>query len=206
MRTIVYVDWFNLYYGVIKSTPFWWLDIHKLVSSILKPNLEITNIKLFTADLLPKLNNKPAIVRQATYHSALSHHCPIIEIFKGEFIPKTIQISCLNSGKKNKICKYSTFEEKGTDVNLALHMLNDSWLDLYDLAILISNDSDFAGALELVKKQNNKDVGLLTPGRTNATYKLWNLAKFHHRITLNQLEQCQLPTHIPNSSIIKPRR
>jgi hypothetical protein len=30
MKTIVYVDGFNLYYGAVKGTPYKWLDISKL--------------------------------------------------------------------------------------------------------------------------------------------------------------------------------
>ena len=42
-------------------------------------------------------------------------------------------------------------EEKGSDVNLALHVLNDAWLDQYDCAVIVSNDSDLAESLRLVK-------------------------------------------------------
>lgn len=42
-------------------------------------------------------------------------------------------------------------EEKGSDVNLAVHLLNDGWLDAYDCAVVVSNDSDLAEAMRLVK-------------------------------------------------------
>ena len=204
MRTYVYIDWHNLYYGVIKNTPYWWLDISKLIQMNLDPSLKVESIKFFTADLLPRNDNIFAIHRQITFHNALSHYCSNLEIIKGNFIPKTIRVPFPKTTQK--FFEYYTFEEKGTDVNLSLQMLNDSWLDLYDCAILVSNDTDFAGVLELVKRQNNKDVGLLTPGKDPATKKLWNLAKFHSRITKKQLEVCQLPKNIPNSTIVKPRR
>ena len=35
-------------------------------------------------------------------------------------------------------------EEKGSDVNLAVHLLNDAWLDRYECAVVVSNDSDLA--------------------------------------------------------------
>lgn len=55
-------------------------------------------------------------------------------------------------------------EEKGSDVNLALHVLNDAWLDVYDCAVIVSNDSDLAESLRLVKAQSRKIIGLVTPG------------------------------------------
>ncbi len=55
-------------------------------------------------------------------------------------------------------------EEKGSDVNLALHVLNDAWLDAYDCAVIVSNDSDLAESLRLVKSRHSKLIGLVTPG------------------------------------------
>ena len=41
--------------------------------------------------------------------------------------------------------------EKGIDVMLVTDLLNFGWEDLYDVAILVSGDSDFAYALQAVK-------------------------------------------------------
>ena len=47
-------------------------------------------------------------------------------------------------------------QEKGSDVNLAIHVLNDAWKDEYDCAVIVSNDSDLAESLRLIKEQNKK--------------------------------------------------
>ena len=54
-------------------------------------------------------------------------------------------------------------EEKGSDVNLAVYLLNDSWLDAYDCGVVVSNDSDLAEAMRLVREQRGKRVGLVIP-------------------------------------------
>ena len=54
-------------------------------------------------------------------------------------------------------------EEKGTDVNLAVNLLNDMWLDKYDCAVIISNDSDLAEAMCLVRKHSEKILILIPP-------------------------------------------
>ena len=54
-------------------------------------------------------------------------------------------------------------EEKGSDVNLAVHLLNDCWLDLYECAVVVSNDSDLAEAMRLVNGCRGKMIGLVTP-------------------------------------------
>ncbi len=47
MKTNVYVDGFNLYYGSLKDTPYRWLDIAALCANIL-PNNIINRIRYFT--------------------------------------------------------------------------------------------------------------------------------------------------------------
>jgi hypothetical protein len=54
-------------------------------------------------------------------------------------------------------------EEKGSDVNLATHLLHDARLDRYDTAVLISNDSDLIEPLRIVRKELRKKVGVLNP-------------------------------------------
>ncbi len=48
MKTYVYIDAFNLYYGCVKNTPYKWLDLSKLCA-ILLPQHHIERIKYFTA-------------------------------------------------------------------------------------------------------------------------------------------------------------
>lgn len=54
-------------------------------------------------------------------------------------------------------------EEKGSDVNLALHMLYDGFTGDYEMAVIISNDSDLAEPVRMVNKMLGKKVGILNP-------------------------------------------
>jgi hypothetical protein len=57
MRTIAYVDGYNLYHGRLKYTQFKWLDLQGLLSSILRiqnPSSDLTAVKLFTASIKAK--------------------------------------------------------------------------------------------------------------------------------------------------------
>jgi hypothetical protein len=38
MRTIVYIDGFNLYYGAVKGTPYKWLDLKSVCQKLLDPH------------------------------------------------------------------------------------------------------------------------------------------------------------------------
>ena len=45
MKTIVYVDGFNLFYGLLKGTPNLWLDLELFARSLLTDKYEIAEIK-----------------------------------------------------------------------------------------------------------------------------------------------------------------
>ena len=97
-------------------------------------------------------------------------------------------------------------EEKGSDVNLAVHLLNDAWLDNYDCAIVISNDSDLAEPLRLIREQNGKMIGLISPLlRGHPSRELQKHAHFVKRIREGVLKNSQLPSPIPVTTIHKPQ-
>lgn len=96
-------------------------------------------------------------------------------------------------------------EEKGSDVNLAVQLLNDSWENKFDCAIVVSNDSDLAEALKLVSQQKNKIVGVINPrlGKDPAM-ELMRYAKFYKKVRVGVLKISQLPDPIPGTNIRKP--
>ena len=97
-------------------------------------------------------------------------------------------------------------EEKGSDVNLAVHLLNDSWLDAYDCAAVVSNDSDLAEAMRLVRHHHGKPIGLITPGTGRPSRQLLIHADFSRHIRPHALRRSQLPDPIPGTTIRKPPR
>ena len=52
MRTCIYIDGFNLYYGAVKGTSHKWLDLKTAFAMLLQPHHQITAIKYFTAQVL----------------------------------------------------------------------------------------------------------------------------------------------------------
>ena len=107
-------------------------------------------------------------------------------------------------GKDIKFANVVKTEEKGSDVNIAVHLLNDAWLDLYDCAVIVSNDSDLAESLKLVKTQHKKRIGLVTPGKSHPSKELMQYADFVKRIRTGVLAASQLPDPIPGTTIHKP--
>lgn len=89
-------------------------------------------------------------------------------------------------------------------MNLAVHLLNDAWLDKYDCAVIVSNDSDLAESIRLVKNHHKKLIGLILPTNCSPSKTLMSLAHFVKRIRNNTLAISQLPDTIPGTNIHKP--
>ena len=94
--------------------------------------------------------------------------------------------------------------EKGSDVNLAVHFQNDSWLNFYDRAVVVSNDSDLAEAMRLVTHQHRKRIGLVTPGNTKPSRQLLGHADIARHVRKNGLRNSHLPNPIPGTNVRKP--
>lgn len=209
MRTYIYIDGFNFYYGAVKDTPYKWLNFKELFDILLDPKHKILSIKYFTAIVTGKIDPGQPI-RQKTFLRALQKYIPEISIHYGKFLshnvfkPLAYPINKNLFGKNIKFANIIKTEEKGSDVNLALNLLNDAWLDLYDCAVVVSNDSDLAQSLRLVKTQHKKMIGLVTPGKTHPSKELMQYADFNKRIRKGVLAVSQLPDPIPGSKIRKP--
>jgi uncharacterized LabA/DUF88 family protein len=205
MRTIVYVDGFNLYYGCLKNTPYKWLDLPALFSTILGVRNHIVEIKYFTAKVKSTPKKPDAPQKQAAYIRALIQHCNNVSVHYGFFLSHTTRMACANP-PPNTIEVIKT-EEKGSDVNLSVHLLNDAWLNAYDCAVLVTNDSDMAEAMKLVRLHHpNKVLGVITPGEDIRTSEqLKKHAHFVRKIRKAALAQSQLSDVIPQSNIHKPQ-
>ena len=96
-------------------------------------------------------------------------------------------------------------EEKESDVNLAVHMLNDAWMNEIDSAVVVTNDSDISAAMRIVQMQLKKHVGLINPSRNYPSTYLTQYADFRLHIPANVLQRNQLPSPIPGTNIQKPQ-
>jgi uncharacterized LabA/DUF88 family protein len=204
LRTIVYVDGFNFYYGAVKGTPWKWLDPAALFGKVLSPRNSLVKVKYFTARIRPTPSDPDIHVRQGTYLRALQAHSPLVEVHFGHFLRHRVLME--HAMPPPATVPVWKNEEKGSDVNLALHLLNDAWIDAYDCAVVVSNDSDLAESLRLVKQQNCKLIGLITPGAParKTSRQLAMHADFVRTIRPAALASSQLPNPVPGANIHKP--
>ncbi len=162
MKTIVYVDGFNLYYGCLKNTPYRWLNLLTLSQNLLKTST-IVEIKYFTARVVARSHDPQQPNRQDLYLRALQT-IPNLSIIFGQFLAHKVRMPLAHPPNKGaKTVEVIKTEEKGSDVNLATAMLVDGFEGKYELAVVVSNDSDLYAPIDAVVNRLRLKVGLLNP-------------------------------------------
>lgn len=205
LRTYIYIDGFNFYYGAVKGTPFKWLDFKAFFTRVLKSHHHTLSIKYLTALVSATPDDPNKSVRQETFIRAIKHYIPEIEVNYGHFLSHEISAPLAKPSTSRRFADVIKTEEKGSDVNLAVHLLNDAWLDRYDCAVVVSNDSDLAEAMRLVKEHHSQKVlGLITPGERKTSKQLQKHADFVRKVRRGTLAKTQLPNRIPGTTIHKP--
>ncbi len=202
MKMSVYIDGFNLYYGATRGTPYKWLDPLKMCK-LLFPNDTINKIKYFTARVSARAADPDQPIRQNTYFRALLT-VPEIEIIEGRFLTKAVMMPLANTAPQ-RYAKVIKSEEKGSDVNLAVHLLNDAYRKDFELAIIVSNDSDLLEPLIMVKEHLGLPVGILNPQK-HPSFHLKQHAAFIKKLRTGVLRASQFPDQLidANGTIHRP--
>jgi hypothetical protein len=146
MATVIaYVDGFNVYHGLHQAygRRYLWLDVEHLVQRV-RPRDEILAVRYFTAEV----KDDPAgLARQRTYLAALTTHCPTVGVVLGRYQTKTITCRQCGTG-------WTSYEEKETDVNIAVELVADAAAAVSDIALIISADSDLCPAIRTARSLN----------------------------------------------------
>ncbi len=207
MRTYVYVDGFNLYYGALKGTQYKWLDLKALFTAILRPQNEIHKINYYTARVSARPDDPYAPTWQDIYLRALELHIPELSIIEGRFLQKQVTMRLAEPIAGRQFAKVLKTEEKGSDVNLAVHLVNDGWRNLYDCAVICSNDGDLSEAVRIVRRELRKTILLAVPGdvgKRPPSVELKRWASYTIQIKPKSFAAAQLPNPIPGTTLHKP--
>jgi uncharacterized LabA/DUF88 family protein len=186
-NVVVYVDGYNLYYRALKGTPYLWLDIGSLCHSLL-PADNILAIKYFTARVSARPGDPGKPIRQEIYFRALKT-IPGLTIHLGQFRTRAIKLPLSNT-MPPKFVYVDKTEEKGSDVNLASHLLVDGFHKVYDFPVIISNDSDLQTPVRMVRQELQLPVGILNPDPTHSC-SLSQWATMIKRIRQSQIAAAQ---------------
>lgn len=162
MITNVYVDTFNLYYGLLKGSSYRWLDIQKLCQTELPAN-QINRIRCFSARVIARPDDPDQRNRQNAYLRALET-TPNLTMHLGHFLESEVNMRRVTpDAQGNKFALVRKTEEKGSDVNLASYLLLDGFHKDYEVAVVITDDSDLAEPIRLVRQELKLRVLVLHP-------------------------------------------
>ena len=147
MRANVYVDGFNLYYGIRRWQGSRWLDLGALCTRLF-PNDDIHRIRYFTARVKGKADPGSPI-RQQAYLAAL-RTVPGLTIHFGTFLANETRMPL--AFPSHWMAPVLKTEEKGSDVNLATHLLLDVFDHDCEMAVVFTNDSDLHVPIRVVQE------------------------------------------------------
>ena len=189
-RAICYIDGFNLYFGSMKKRwrEYKWLDLYEFGKS-LNRQYNVEHVKYFTAKVKPDHLNREIHIRQELYLRALATISEIT-VIHGHYSKHKKRLPL--AFEPSWFTKVIKFEEKGSDVNLAVHAVADGFNDKYDLAIIVSNDSDLVEPIRIITQELRKNVEVFSP-HSNASAALAKWASSQKKIRKHHLADHQFP-------------
>ncbi len=198
-RVIAYIDGYNFYKGLLDAGLLTsrWLDLHGTCKSLLRPNQELVIVRYFTTRVR---RNPEKTKRQAAYIDALLASGGI-EIDYGVFTTRGLEFCKQCKEKLCKECKRKSKipKEKQTDVNIAVRLLDDAYSDRFDVAIVISGDSDLVPAINYILEQFPKKIVLVAPPPKRISNHLAKSASGVLRISNEVITSNHLPNPVITS-------
>jgi uncharacterized LabA/DUF88 family protein len=201
-KSIIYIDGFNMYNGSLSGTTHKWLNLEKYFTK-LRQHEDVLCIKYFTA----KMDGDKG-TRQEVYLRALST-LSRVSVIVGRYKQKTVTCrvaNCTLSGQR----LFKTWEEKRTDVNIAVHMVNDALSQACTTQVLVSGDSDLVPALNMIKEQvPRQNLIVYVPARDEhrgAAVEIRSAADKDATLPVAMFKHCQFPAEIDDGAGGKIRK
>ncbi len=156
-----------------------------LSRSILKPGQTLEHVHYFTARIRDTGTNAASVRRQSTYLDALSTRAPFT-MHEGHFLVKTAKCHACGATR-------TTYEEKMSDVNLAVQLVLDAGDNHFDTAIVVSGDSDLTTPIRRVLTRfPTKRVVVAFPPKRNSE-DLKKAATAYFRLGHRNIRKSLLP-------------
>lgn len=152
-RSIIYIDGFNFYYGMLIDRPdLKWINYQRL-AELLRPDDEIVHVRLFTAMVDRHKAFSEKRDRQQRLWAALKTQ-PKMTLTEGKFAKR--ERECLVPTCHSPMRKFAALEEKQTDVNIALQIVRDVQTLVPDNIVILSGDIDLLPALDVALAVDKK--------------------------------------------------
>jgi len=201
MKTSFYVDGLNFYYGVFRrrnpaAVPAdKWLDWRSLASILVNEGDIVHKIHYFTASIERRDDDPEQGLRQETYFRAL-RRVQGVELHYGLFRRRPVWGELVHPRPESlglearRVVKVERYEEKGSDVNLATQLVEDSFTGGINHAIVVSNDTDLIAPIVAARKRIR--VSVISP-QLRLDPKLDAAANAGWVLDTSALRRCRLP-------------
>ena len=200
-KVLVLIDGFNYYHKLARyqknnKTCVKWLDYMSLLKAAIKSHLKTFDFDLeiifFTA--IATHRSKSSQARHKIYIKALESSG--IHVVKGKFKEKHIYpcFDCKQPRTEKDLLRH---EEKHTDVNVAITLLEKAMTNSFDRAYLLSEDNDYVPVVKRVKElYPQKEIIICPPPQKK--YSVADLLKASketdfYRFTWKQINHFQFP-------------
>lgn len=198
-RAAFYVDGFNLYHSIdnLKNNSLKWLCLQKLANELV-PNRDeyVHSVKYFSA--VATHRSPESMLRHRTYIAALQSQGVACILGKFKRQPK----GCFACGSR-----WFNHEEKETDVNIAIQMIDDAYNDMFDVCYVVSADTDLIPPMRLLQSRfPEKTLVAVSPPDRPHGKEIRKIADRSLKLNVNQLSRCQLPDELEYEGryIIRP--
>ena len=198
-RVVCFIDGFNLYHAIVRlgEPHLKWLDLRRLMQRYVHgASQRVATVYYFSAyaEWLPEARR-----RHGAYVAALAA-CGVVPVM-GKF--KAQDRWCPNCRRLSK-----GHEEKETDVNIALYLLDGAYRDSFDHAFLVSRDSDLVPAMRMLRERfPRKRLTLVAPPLAGHSTEMLGWATGKTKIRREHVEASLLPPEVraPSGAIAARR-
>ena len=191
LDTSIYIDGLNLHHGSLKETQYEYrLDLSEFCRKLLQPRNRIVQINYFTSRPIGGEMEQDEL-RQYDHYIEMLRKIPEINIVTG-LHKWRIKRGYIAKNRKKK-ATIIVPEEKYSDVNLAVHLIDDACQNKFECAVIISNDADMLGAMKMLRERYpNKLLGLAVPENQRILDEMTKYPNFIREVRKKHLEGCLL--------------
>ncbi|MHB0922574.1 MAG: LabA-like NYN domain-containing protein [Bellilinea sp.] len=143
-KVAIFIDGANIFHGLLDDFSRIDLDYECLVNKLVGER-RLTRVYYYAA--LPNQQRDPERYKKQQKFLASLDRKPYFKVVYGRLEPRPGNL----------------YVEKGVDVALAIDMLDLAYNDIYDTAIIISGDGDFAKAVEIIQRRGKHVENAVTP-------------------------------------------
>lgn len=200
-RVHAYIDGYNLYHALkdLGWKKYYWLNIPSLIMEFVESESVLESVHYFTA----WSPNEDSCKRQRLYIRALEteacrQRIPF-RIKYGKFKKGDVRCPICNKEGLCHNCEEPLLlhHEKETDVNISVQMISDAYDDRFDIAYLVTADSDQVGTIKsILNLCPDKKVYIIFPPDRNTNELTQATKKQALRINEKKLKKHQLSDEI----------